>query len=205
MGWHYVSELLPLTDTLFISQMIYEYGERRGHDIDRGNLRTQIKTCPSATLSTTNSTWIEPGANLGIHGQRPATNRLSHGTALVKLILVTGLLCFTACCLMFQVGTKTLTQNRILNRFLKTPLWFPCRFPSFLVTMGATHQCSLLQVTQAASCNSRGVTSLCLHGTIRNTTAETVRRHQHHLPIKHEDEWGRSFLFTADEVATALN
>jgi hypothetical protein len=33
---------------------------------------------PSATLSTTNSTWIDPGANLGLRGERPATNRLSH-------------------------------------------------------------------------------------------------------------------------------
>jgi hypothetical protein len=38
------------------------------------------KTCPSATLSTTNPTWIDPGANPGLHGERPATNRLSHGT-----------------------------------------------------------------------------------------------------------------------------
>jgi hypothetical protein len=36
MGRDYVSELLPLTDILFILQMIYEYGERRWNDIDRG-------------------------------------------------------------------------------------------------------------------------------------------------------------------------
>jgi hypothetical protein len=34
---------------------------------------------PSATLSTTNPTWIDPG----LRGERPATNRLSHGTAFV--------------------------------------------------------------------------------------------------------------------------
>jgi hypothetical protein len=34
---------------------------------------------PSATLSTTNPTWIDPG----LRGERPATNRLSHGTAYV--------------------------------------------------------------------------------------------------------------------------
>jgi hypothetical protein len=33
---------------------------------------------PSATLSTTNPTWIDPGANQGLRGERPATNRLSH-------------------------------------------------------------------------------------------------------------------------------
>jgi hypothetical protein len=37
---------------------------------------------PSATSSTTNPTWIDPGANPGLRGERPATNRLSHGTAL---------------------------------------------------------------------------------------------------------------------------
>jgi hypothetical protein len=42
--------------------------------------RTRRKTCPSATLSTTNPTWIDPGANPGHHGERPATNDLSHGT-----------------------------------------------------------------------------------------------------------------------------
>jgi hypothetical protein len=45
------------------------------------NRRTRRETCPSATLSTTNPTWIDPGANLGLHGERPATNDLSHGTA----------------------------------------------------------------------------------------------------------------------------
>jgi hypothetical protein len=80
-GETYVSELLPLTDILFIPQMIYEYGERRWNDIDRGNRRTRRKACPSATLSTTNPTWIDPGANSGLRGERPASNRLSHGTA----------------------------------------------------------------------------------------------------------------------------
>jgi hypothetical protein len=36
---------------------------------------------PSATLSTTNPTWIDPGTNPGLHGERPATNCLSHGRA----------------------------------------------------------------------------------------------------------------------------
>jgi hypothetical protein len=33
------------------------------------------------TLSTTNSTWIEPSANPSLRDDRPATNRLTHGTA----------------------------------------------------------------------------------------------------------------------------
>ena len=48
----------------------------------RGENRiTQRKTYPSATLSTTNPTWTDPGSNPGLRGERSATNRLSHGTA----------------------------------------------------------------------------------------------------------------------------
>jgi hypothetical protein len=43
--------------------------------------KNQGKTCPSATLSTTNPTWTDPGLNPGLRGERLATNRLSHGTA----------------------------------------------------------------------------------------------------------------------------
>jgi hypothetical protein len=56
--------------------------ERDGGMILTGeNRRTGTKTCPSATLSTKNPTWINPGANPGLRGERPATNDLSHGTA----------------------------------------------------------------------------------------------------------------------------
>jgi hypothetical protein len=46
------------------------------------NRRARRKTCPSATLSTTNPTRIDLGANPGLRGERPATNDLSHGTAI---------------------------------------------------------------------------------------------------------------------------
>jgi hypothetical protein len=46
------------------------------------NRRTRRKTCTSATLSTTNPTWINPGANPDLHGEMPATDDLSHDTAL---------------------------------------------------------------------------------------------------------------------------
>jgi hypothetical protein len=45
------------------------------------NRRTRRKSCPSATLPTINPTWIDPGANPGLRGERPSTNHLSHGTA----------------------------------------------------------------------------------------------------------------------------
>jgi hypothetical protein len=40
---------------------------------------------PSATLSTTNPTWPDPGSNPGRRGGKPATNRLSYGAALIAL------------------------------------------------------------------------------------------------------------------------
>jgi hypothetical protein len=60
------------------------------------------KTCPSATLSTTNPAWIDLGAKSVLHGERLATNLLSHGTAFhhlrrillgFSLILIFLLLC----------------------------------------------------------------------------------------------------------------
>jgi hypothetical protein len=45
------------------------------------NRSTRGETCPSATLSTTNPTRTDAGPNPGLRGERPATNRLSHGTA----------------------------------------------------------------------------------------------------------------------------
>jgi hypothetical protein len=38
------------------------------------NWRTRRKTCTSAISSTTNPTWTDPGANLGLRGERLATN-----------------------------------------------------------------------------------------------------------------------------------
>jgi hypothetical protein len=56
------------------------------------NERTRRKPCPSAILSTTNPVWIDPGANPGLGSDRLATNRLSHGTAQVVVILNIGYL-----------------------------------------------------------------------------------------------------------------
>jgi hypothetical protein len=75
MGLDYVYEIWQPTGLLFISQMIYDNGESQGIDIERGNQRT----CSSATMSTTNPTWTDPSANLGLCGKRPVTNYLSHG------------------------------------------------------------------------------------------------------------------------------
>jgi hypothetical protein len=68
MGWDYFSELLLLTDILFIPQMLW-VGERRWNDMSGENLKTRRKTCPGVTFSTTNSTWIDPSANPGLRGE----------------------------------------------------------------------------------------------------------------------------------------
>jgi hypothetical protein len=47
----------------------------------QGKLKYSEKTCPSATLSTTNPTRPEPGSNPGRRGGKPATNRVSYGEA----------------------------------------------------------------------------------------------------------------------------
>jgi hypothetical protein len=48
---------------------------------------SEKETCPSATLSTTNSTWTNSGVNPGLRREMSATNRLSHGTAMVILLI----------------------------------------------------------------------------------------------------------------------
>jgi hypothetical protein len=45
-----------------------------------GEPKYSEKTCPSATLSTTNPPWPDPGSNAGRRSGKPATNRLSYGT-----------------------------------------------------------------------------------------------------------------------------
>jgi hypothetical protein len=44
------------------------------------------ETFPTATLSTTNSTLAEPGANPGHRYEKPATNRLSYGAAATRYL-----------------------------------------------------------------------------------------------------------------------
>jgi hypothetical protein len=42
---------------------------------------TLRKIYPTATVSTTNPTWIDPVENPDLRGAKTATSRLSHGTA----------------------------------------------------------------------------------------------------------------------------
>jgi hypothetical protein len=49
----------------------------------QGKPKYSEKTCPSATLSTTNPTWLDPGFNPVRRGGKPGTKRLSYGAAQV--------------------------------------------------------------------------------------------------------------------------
>jgi hypothetical protein len=51
--------------------------------------RTKRRTRLSVTLSTTNPTWTDSSANLGLSGKKLAVNHLCHGMALLERIDVT--------------------------------------------------------------------------------------------------------------------
>jgi hypothetical protein len=61
----------PLTGLLYLPRVIVRQGKPKYSE----------KTCPGATLSTTNPTWLDPGLNPGRRGGKPATNRFSYGAA----------------------------------------------------------------------------------------------------------------------------
>jgi hypothetical protein len=65
--------------------------EHQRNEIDRRNRSIRGKTCPSVTLSTANPTWTDPGSKLGLRGEKPATNRLSHGMSSYSLRLIQAL------------------------------------------------------------------------------------------------------------------
>jgi hypothetical protein len=82
VGWVRPKRGCLITLAYYAFPRRYAFGERRWNDILKGeNRRTRRKSCPSATLSTTNPTWIDPGVNPGLRGERSATNDLSHGMA----------------------------------------------------------------------------------------------------------------------------
>jgi hypothetical protein len=80
LGWDYVTELRPPTGPIFILQVTYESAEPQWNYTDREKPKNSKRTCPSVTVSATYTTWSQPGANPGLRGKRPATNRLSHRT-----------------------------------------------------------------------------------------------------------------------------
>jgi hypothetical protein len=62
--------------------------EHRWNEIDRGKrMYFGKKTFTIATLSIANPTWTDVGSNPGLRGERPTTNRLSHGSAFATCIV----------------------------------------------------------------------------------------------------------------------
>jgi hypothetical protein len=93
------SEVKPLTEDRGCDSVLLGQSDRTPHGavIDEygamvewyfaGETEVLGENLPSATLSTTNPTWIDPGANPGLRGERSATNRLSHGTTKQSYLL----------------------------------------------------------------------------------------------------------------------
>jgi hypothetical protein len=61
------------------------WGWRIWWDECQGKLKYSEKTCPDATLFTTNPTWPDPRLNSGLRGGKPATNRFSYGAAEIRI------------------------------------------------------------------------------------------------------------------------
>jgi hypothetical protein len=76
----------------------------------QGKPKYSEKTCPSATFSTTNPTWPDPGSNPGRRGGKPATNRLSYGAAKEWHILLN-----TGNLVRFEVFTAVTMKNVVFR------------------------------------------------------------------------------------------
>jgi hypothetical protein len=83
MGWDfwYCGHYWPIVPT---PDDIRWWLWRNGWNEDwQGKPKYSEKTCPSATLPTTNPTWLDPGLNPGRRGGKPASNRLSYSAAFI--------------------------------------------------------------------------------------------------------------------------
>jgi hypothetical protein len=61
----------PMMDMSSFFYQVLQVMEYQWNEIDRGKPTTRRKTCQSATLSTTNLTWTDPGSNPGLRSERP--------------------------------------------------------------------------------------------------------------------------------------
>jgi hypothetical protein len=76
----------PLTGRLYLPGWLWWWRIWWNEDW-QGKPKYSEKTCPSATWSTTNPTWPDPGSNPGRRGGKPATNRLSYDTAMSHMFV----------------------------------------------------------------------------------------------------------------------
>jgi hypothetical protein len=85
MGWDWVHLVLRPLFGLFLPAPDNRWRwlwSNRWNAYWQGKPKYSKKTCPSATSSTTNPTWPDPGSNPGSRGGKPATNHLNYGAAL---------------------------------------------------------------------------------------------------------------------------
>jgi hypothetical protein len=77
--------------------------------------------CSCVTLSTTNPTWTDPRSDTGQRGGRPATNRLSHGTAHDSVLLTSCIVKTLQDCLLYLFrriySVSANWSSRLTNHF----------------------------------------------------------------------------------------
>jgi hypothetical protein len=86
----------------------------RWNDIDRGKPKDSEKNLSPCHFVHHKFHWIDPGANPDRRGERPATNRLSHGTA-ARFIFKPTNVCKNVCVFHVQVNPQILAA--FLNPF----------------------------------------------------------------------------------------
>jgi hypothetical protein len=129
------------------------------------NRRTRGKTCPSATLSTTNLTWTDPGSNPGLRGGRPAANRLSHGMARLILTRLKQIPAFYGIFRLFT-ALKGDERRRSWLRHCATRREFPTAVPSKAVV------------------NFKVTCSFCLHSVVPGSTQPLTEMNTKEFPLE---------------------
>jgi hypothetical protein len=102
-------------------------------------------TCPSATLSTTNPTWTDPGSNPGLRGKRPATNRLSRGTARNMLHEIRNNT-WSLRCVRQSYDYKFIDFVRYYNDALYDITVYSCRQTAVCRLPSRSHRCNFIHV-----------------------------------------------------------
>jgi hypothetical protein len=130
--------------------VINEYGQQWWNDIDG-------KTCPSTTLSTTNPTWTNLGANLGLSGERPAINHLSHGT--VISVITKHVICVTI------QGSHQGVQRKLYSLFLVQVGHYASLSTTWILQNWSSGYCGSIRVLTQSFClvSELPVFSLKLH------------------------------------------
>jgi hypothetical protein len=132
-----------------------------------GEPKYSEKTCPSGALSTTNPTCC-PEANPGRRGGKPATNRLSYGTAFHILLII----CLTFPFLVYYTVYRSYSKNKkavCLRPHLLSSYW-KLILPSWVGPSPDLLQCVLLHAENSSqtyivfqlNTNNIIFTSLCV-------------------------------------------